>query len=232
MNGILGKLFGGGRQAALPPVELSEKQLDLIRRLRTVCDENRRYMQLEIWDPANLAASQVGYSIDKHGNSLITAGEYSWQPQWVAVGNETLMGDPLFLSTDIEMFGFVSHEPAWSAGPDLTCHPDELVESLEGISRAIKEGVTANNEIRDYASYASIMQHIMGDVPTASELDDASASDGYVHILYPLMLLLHGYHQQIAAQVQARKANGEQLSQISQDLGIPLKDTYKLSKPQ
>jgi hypothetical protein len=53
-------------------------------------------MEVELYAPAELEAGQVGYSVDVEGRSLI-GGDGGWRAEWVVIGIETLLGDPIFV---------------------------------------------------------------------------------------------------------------------------------------
>jgi len=56
-------------------------------------------LEIEVFSPEALQEGQVGYSVDPDGRSL-TGAPPLWQPNWLVVGYETLLGDPIFVDLD------------------------------------------------------------------------------------------------------------------------------------
>lgn len=54
---------------------------------------------MRLFEPDQLAAAQIGYSITSNGQSLIDRRQGSWQPSWLVIGFDTLVGDPIFIDT-------------------------------------------------------------------------------------------------------------------------------------
>ena len=56
------------------------------------------YSELNFFEPDSLEASQVGYSFDPKGKSLITGKKGDWQANWTVIANDET-GDPIFVDT-------------------------------------------------------------------------------------------------------------------------------------
>jgi hypothetical protein len=46
-----------------------------------------------------LDQGQIGYSVDDNNNSLITGQEGDWKDEWLVIGVDGLIGDPIFVDT-------------------------------------------------------------------------------------------------------------------------------------
>jgi hypothetical protein len=57
------------------------------------------YSELNFLEADTLEASQVGYSFDPKGNSLMTGKQGAWQPNWIVIASDET-GDPIFIDTD------------------------------------------------------------------------------------------------------------------------------------
>jgi hypothetical protein len=57
------------------------------------------YSELNFFPADKLEDSQVGYSFDPRGNSLMTGKNGAWQPNWIVIAQDET-GDPLFVDTD------------------------------------------------------------------------------------------------------------------------------------
>jgi hypothetical protein len=56
---------------------------------------------LKLFTPEELEERQVGYSRSREGKSFCDGRPGSWQPEWLAIGYETGLGDPIFLDTSV-----------------------------------------------------------------------------------------------------------------------------------
>jgi hypothetical protein len=64
-----------------------------------------------------LPAGQVGYSVDRDGESLCGFGDGQWKPHWLAIGYDTGVGDPLTLDisdTGLPVFTSMHGEGGWN----------------------------------------------------------------------------------------------------------------------
>jgi hypothetical protein len=77
-----------------------------------------------------MGKEQVGYSIDREGNSLITNEEGSWQANWQVIGFHENSGDPYFIdisSKDYPAYTSIHGEGAW----DQTMIADSYLNFIE-----------------------------------------------------------------------------------------------------
>ena len=72
---------------------------------------------IQLVEPRDLDAYQVGYSRTPEGRSLV-GGKGQWQPSWIAIGSETAMGDPIILDARTLRVLTAPHgEDTWEASP-------------------------------------------------------------------------------------------------------------------
>jgi hypothetical protein len=57
------------------------------------------YSGLELFALEELGEGQTGYSKSPEGRSLCDDGPGSWKPEWLVIGHDTLVGDPIILDT-------------------------------------------------------------------------------------------------------------------------------------
>jgi hypothetical protein len=57
------------------------------------------YNGLTFLSADKLDDGQIGYSVDSKGNSLITGQEGDWKKEWLVIGTDTIVGDPIFIDT-------------------------------------------------------------------------------------------------------------------------------------
>lgn len=74
---------------------------------------------IKIFSAAEIEKQQLGYSVAPDGSSLCTGVEGAWQPNWLVIGHETALGDPIFIDPDAAampvftaMHGVGAWEPA------------------------------------------------------------------------------------------------------------------------
>jgi hypothetical protein len=51
-----------------------------------------------LFNPAELRERQIGYSVTPDGTTLIGDGDGDWHSDWLVIGYEDAMGDPIFMS--------------------------------------------------------------------------------------------------------------------------------------
>jgi hypothetical protein len=56
---------------------------------------------LKLFTPEELEEHQVGYSRSREGKSLCDGRPGAWQPEWLVIGYETGLGDPIFIDTSV-----------------------------------------------------------------------------------------------------------------------------------
>lgn len=91
------------------------------------------YTGLKIFTPAELDERQVGYATSADGESLCDGNPGSWRPEWVVIGNDTLVGDPIILDTtapDLQVKTAIHGESSWEPYP--------IADSLQGFGEALQ----------------------------------------------------------------------------------------------
>jgi hypothetical protein len=76
---------------------------------------------------------QVGYARSADGDSLCSGEPGAWLPEWIAIGIETLCGDPIFINsaiTSLPVFTAAHGEGSWA--------PALVASSLEGFDAALR----------------------------------------------------------------------------------------------
>lgn len=77
------------------------------------------YSELNFISATSLEDSQVGYSFDAKGNSLMTGKKGDWQPNWIVIATDET-GDPVFVDTDnpeLRVFTAAHGMGSWEAEP-------------------------------------------------------------------------------------------------------------------
>jgi hypothetical protein len=90
------------------------------------------YETIRVYRPPELASLQVGYSISLTGESLTGDKDGDWRRNWVAIGQEELCGDPIFIDTSekgFPVFTAAHGEGRWDA--------KRIAISLEAFGRAL-----------------------------------------------------------------------------------------------
>ena len=92
---------------------------------------------IRIFPLAEIDEGQIGYSLSPDGDSLCDGAEGSWKPEWVVIGYETGLGDPIILDTsnsDFQVMTAIHGEGSWE--------PQPIAKSLEAFGmtlRAVRE---------------------------------------------------------------------------------------------
>jgi hypothetical protein len=68
-----------------------------------------------LFNPAELAEGQIGYSITPDGTTLIGDGDGDWHYDWLVIGHEDACGDPIFMSVvpPYPVFTAIHGEGSW-----------------------------------------------------------------------------------------------------------------------
>jgi hypothetical protein len=92
------------------------------------------YGGIELFSPEVLDAAQIGYSRSAEGESFCDGKPGSWRPEWLAIGQDTLLGDPIILDTSIRelpVMTAIHGEGSWD--------PKVIAETLRGFGEALRE---------------------------------------------------------------------------------------------
>ncbi|WP_283749441.1 thiamine transporter [Bacillus mycoides] len=76
------------------------KIAELLKRIETSKQQDIELGSYEIYvfSENELEKGQIGYRYDKHKNSLISEESGKWKEEWIVIGYETDMGDPVFVN--------------------------------------------------------------------------------------------------------------------------------------
>jgi hypothetical protein len=90
------------------------------------------YAGLKLLSPAELEDGQIGYSFSATGESLCGGKQGSWKAEWIAIGYDTSLGDPIILDTSNAQIMTAMHgEGSWE--------PYAIAKSLHAFAIALKE---------------------------------------------------------------------------------------------
>lgn len=91
------------------------------------------YSEVNFLEAASLEKSQVGYSFDAKGNSLMTGKKGDWQPSWIVIANDET-GDPIFVDTDtpgLRVFTATHGMGSWE--------PEPIADSLKSFADVVSQ---------------------------------------------------------------------------------------------
>lgn len=87
------------------------------------CEISFGYGGIRLFTPEEMDDGQVACSRSPEGKSFFDGQPGSWKPEWIAIGHDTLLGDPIILDTSIRelavmtaMHGTGSWDPVIIAG--------------------------------------------------------------------------------------------------------------------
>ena len=92
------------------------------------------YNGLTFLSADKLNDGQIGYSVDSKGNSLITGQEGDWKEEWLVIGADTLVGDPIFIDTSSNKLQVLT---AGHGEGEWECIP--IADSLDNFADIISE---------------------------------------------------------------------------------------------
>jgi hypothetical protein len=93
---------------------------------------------ISIWSRSELQERQLGYSIGAGGRSLTGVKDGDWRSSWLAIGNEDLCGDPIFIDTaapGYPVYTAVHGEGRWEPVP-IAQSLTAFREALAAVGRA------------------------------------------------------------------------------------------------
>ena len=65
--------------------------------LRDISGISIGYKEITFFSEDKLDQGQVGYSVDTNNSSLITGQEGDWEEDWLVIGVDGLLGNPIFV---------------------------------------------------------------------------------------------------------------------------------------
>jgi hypothetical protein len=114
--------------------------LDKIRTfLRDNSEVSVGYNELTFFTVDELDEGQVGFSVDDNNNSLITGQEGDWKEEWLVIGIDGLIGDPIFVDTSskqLQVLTAAHGEGEWEPIPiaDTLDSFSDIIQKLKKIS--------------------------------------------------------------------------------------------------
>jgi len=90
------------------------------------------YSGLKLFAVEELDKCQTGYSSSPEGKSLCDGSPGSWRPEWIAIGHDTLIGDPIILDTagsQLHVMTAAHGEGSWDPYP--------IASSLQAFAAAL-----------------------------------------------------------------------------------------------
>jgi hypothetical protein len=90
------------------------------------------YVGLRIFSSTELEKGQTGYSPSSEGDFLCDGNSGSWKPEWIVIGYDTSLGDPIILDTSSAQIMTAMHgEGSWE--------PYSIAKSLHAFAVALQE---------------------------------------------------------------------------------------------
>jgi hypothetical protein len=92
------------------------------------------YGGITLFTPEEIDYAQTGYSRSADGESFCDGKPGSWRPEWITIGHDTLLGDPIILDTSTREFSVMTAihgEGSWD--------PEVITGSLAGFGDALRE---------------------------------------------------------------------------------------------
>lgn len=110
-----------------------QKIAELLKRIETSKQQDIELGTYEIYlfSQNELEKGQIGYRYDKHKNSLISKEHGKWKDEWIVIGCETDMGDPVFVNIDDDAYPVYTAErgtEVWQ--PVHIGNIDEIIKQL------------------------------------------------------------------------------------------------------
>ena len=94
---------------------------------------NFGYGGLKLFAPEEIEEGQVGYSRSAEGASFCDGMPGSWKSEWIVIGLDTLVGDPIILDTSSSVLPVMT-----AAQGEESWDPDLISASLSAFDKAMK----------------------------------------------------------------------------------------------
>jgi len=114
----------------MTPIQFPEKIITFLSQVPSI---DIGYGGFTFCQPDDLLKAQVGYSIDSKKNTILKGIEGEWKKEWVVIGVDDLVGDPIFVDTHSKLFVVMTAEPS------TTWDPYPIADSLENFSAIIAQ---------------------------------------------------------------------------------------------
>ncbi|MFB6727880.1 thiamine transporter [Bacillus mobilis] len=109
------------------------KIAELLKRIETSKQQDIELGSYEIYlfSENELEKGQIGYRYDKHKNSLISEEHGKWKEEWIVIGYETDMGDPVFVNVaDDAYLVYTAERGTETWQPVQIGNMDEIIKQL------------------------------------------------------------------------------------------------------
>jgi hypothetical protein len=131
---------------------------------------------LELLQPDEVPAGQLGYSVTTDGKSLVGDAPGDWQPGWLVIGCETACGDPIFASHESPHAVFTAMHGEGSWEPTLVAQSlDVFAQCLRTLQR-FAVGRSTPVEVEAKPPRAEEQAQFLQDIRTLTN-DDQGALD-------------------------------------------------------
>jgi hypothetical protein len=119
--------------------------IELIKN-NTIKNVSLGYDRFCLFDVDNIKNGQIGYSVDREGNSLTTEQRGSWQANWLVIGFQENCGDPFFI--DIASDEFPVYTSINGGEWDLTMVADSYTNFIEILTNLKKLSKDRENPVK------------------------------------------------------------------------------------
>jgi hypothetical protein len=122
------------------PFDVPPRYVDLLSK---VADLEVSYGSggLKLYPLEELPDGQIGYSIGTDGSSLCSTDAGGWQSNWIVIGSETGLGDPLIMDIthpDLPVFTSMAGVGRWDLKP-IAVSIEAFVQCLAELSNIAKD---------------------------------------------------------------------------------------------
>lgn len=206
---------------------LSDEIKEKLLKLKNETKKLEEFTEFMIFYPHEIEKGQVGYSIDKEGNSLISSEEGSWQPEWIVIGYEILCGDPIIIETNeigYPVSSLMHGMGDWNSGTYLSDAMDKFTEEIAKINQFINERSMIN--VVPQITCEDLDTLIKGIIKE----DKYGDYDNWRSMLNPIYESTKEYEDNLSRKIQKLSEEGLKIKDISNKLNMSVKDTYKYIK--
>lgn len=200
--------------------EIKEKLLKLKNEVEKIED----LIKFNIFHLDDLECEQVGYSIDKEGNSLISNEEGAWKSEWIVIGYEILCGDPIIIETNetgYPVSSLMHGMGDWNGGIYLSDSLDKFTDEIIKINQFISKKSMENAVPRiTCESLDNLIKEII-------EEDEYGDFDNWKSMLDPIYESTKEYEDDLTRRVKKMSEDGLKIQEISDRLNMAIKETYK-----
>ncbi|GLC31176.1 hypothetical protein [Clostridium omnivorum] len=202
----------------------NNKIREKLLKLKNEAEKMEEFAEFKIFHPDELEGEQVGYSIDKDGNSLVSNEEGAWKSEWIVVGYEILCGDPIIIETNqigYPVSSLMHGMGDWDSGIYLSDSLDKFTDGIIKINQFISEKSMANVVPR---ITCKDLDNLIKEIIKEDEYGDF---DNWKSMLDPIYESTKEYEDNLTKRVKKLSEGGLIIKEISDRLNMSIKDTYK-----